>query len=410
MNSDRRIINTMTRVAAISNNSKLKYDQKLSMILQEIIECMRSQKGSIMLTRGRQNLEVVAATNPAIVGARQPLSEDSPSTWVVKNKKPLYIDHKTPNPFAGRYKHYKTEAFLLAPIMNENKVAGVISITERIGNDEFSQDEQITLFNMAGYVIGTIEKKRLAEKILNQKRSLEKKNRQLEKLEELRTELFNMLIHDLKGPISEIVANLDILSYVVAEDNKDFVHSSQSACDTLYRMVTNLLDIARLEDGSMPIMRENIAPWDLLRELLSRQGGSAEAKGVTITIPEEPQEQPRFIGDRGILIRVLQNLIMNAIRFSPEGGTIAVDFKYSDNRITFTVTDNGPGVAPEMQQAIFDKYVQGAQKSDGRQYTTGLGLSFCRLAVEAHKGRIRVISDGRNGSCFTFWLPANPPS
>ena len=111
------------------------------------------------------------------------------------------------------------------------------------------------------------------------------------------------------------------------------------------------------------------------------------------------------LGDRALLLRVLQNLFTNAIRFSPHEETIEVGFKNKDQDwVRFYVKDNGPGISVEYQNLIFDKYYQVSNKKQSDTYSTGLGLTFCKLAVESHGGTISVESDGRNGSCFEFCI------
>ena len=107
-----------------------------------------------------------------------------------------------------------------------------------------------------------------------------------------------------------------------------------------------------------------------------------------------------------MLQRVLQNLLMNAIHHSQADKTVSVTYDtIDDNQISISVTDEGPGVPLEFQKKIFDKFFQAKKVMDGRVYTAGLGLSFCKLVIDAHQGRIFVDSDGQNGSRFTFLLP-----
>ena len=120
----------------------------------------------------------------------------------------------------------------------------------------------------------------------------------------------------------------------------------------------------------------------------------------------ETDGDQHFHGDRAVLLRVMQNLLINAIHHSPSGETVEAGFDFMDeDTISFYVKDNGPGILPQYQEAIFDKYVQISKKQEERSYSTGLGLTFCRLAIEAHKGKIFVQSDGENGSRFQFQFP-----
>ncbi len=406
MSSNDKILNAFNSVTKISNDSTLEFQDKLQGILSEIMKCMGTGKGSIMLVKESGNLEVEASTNPELIGITQPLEGDSPSTWVVKNREPLYM---TPSgskgsSFPSRQGRYEKGAFLLAPILSEDKVIGVISATEKVGHDSFTQNEQEAMLNIASHVIGALETHRLARSLEDSRESLRKKNAQLKKLEEIRSELFHMLIHDLKGPISEVIANLDILSYTSDDENIEYVESAQSACDTLHRMISNLLDIVRLEEGSLKLIDERLEPRDLIQEAVSRLYGLAKMKQLDMSMGV-PQVNSNFyfMGDRQLLLRVLQNLLSNAIDYSPEGATIETGYYMDDpEKVIFYVKDKGPGIAPEFRETIFNKYVQVMHNVGQREHATGLGLAFCKLAVEAHGGSIYVDDDGESGSCFKF--------
>ena len=407
MTQDKRLLDILLAITKISNNN-IEFGEKLQQILLEIVRCMQAKRGSIMLMRGRTALEVAASTVPELIGVKQELNAASPSAWVVKNKNPLYVNKDTRDEsFRNNLGSYEKSAFLLVPIISNNKVMGVINVTDRITEDLFEEAEQEVLLEIAGQVISALETQRLTKSLRKNKRTLEKKSLELKKLEKLRTDLFNMLIHDLKGPISEVVANLDILTYTVDDENRQYVESAQIGCDTLQTMIFNLLDITRMEERKLKLIYEKLDPQDLIKEVLGRLlrvGKTRELQFVEKFPP--PETKVHFIGDRGILLRVLQNLLSNAIQYSPPGETIEVGFEYLKSpKIEFFVTDRGPGVPPEYQQAIFDKYMQLDKKADGRIYTTGMGLTFCKMAVQAHRGNIGVKAEAPKGSRFWFALP-----
>jgi len=363
-----------------------------------------------MLLKGRKKLEVVASTRAKIEGVTQPLDSDSPATWVVKNSKPLYVDkNKDQQKFEKNIGDYKKSAFLIVPIQDGKKTIGVISVTEKVDIDKFSTQEQEVLLHIAGSMISAIQNNRLNESLKKSKKDLKKKNQELKRLENMKTELFNMLIHDLKGPISEIIASLDIMTYTIEdEENLDYVKIAQSGCDTLFRMVSDLLDIARMEDGSLKLVQLEIDPEEIVTEAASRIHGMALHREISIEkhLPDKNDKPQKLIGDSAYIIRILQNLLTNAISFSPVGETVEIGANQTESGgCAFFVKDNGPGVPEEYKEAIFNKFMQIEKKNDGRLYTTGLGLTFCKMAAEAHHGTIRVESDGKSGSCFIFELP-----
>lgn len=397
----------LLRIIDISHEKALSFQEKLSSILDEMLLCMNIEKGSIMLLRRNRTLEVVVSTNPDLVGVIQSVEEDTPSSWVVRNKRALYVGPDSKDvPFSKRYLHYKKDAFLLAPIISGNKVIGVLSITDKKGEDAFNAEEQEFLLTVAGQVISAIENRHLTESLKKSRDDIKQKNIELKNLERIRTELFNMLIHDLKGPLSEIVANLDILTYTTANDNLEYVNTAQSACDTLFRMITDLLDITRIEEGCLNLVYESINAAELVHEAVIRLSSMTKTRGIELRENISAGiGAVAFSGDRGLLLRILQNLITNAVQHSPAGEHIELGFEQEGSAVVFFVQDSGPGIAPEYQEAIFHKFFQITKKRDGRRYSTGLGLTFCKMAVEAHQGTIRVESDGVKGSRFLFSVP-----
>ena len=350
---------------------------------------------------------MAASTNRDLIGMKKKLEDRSPSSWVVQNRRHLYVDSIDKNDqFQKRFHHYEGAAFLLAPIISGKKVIGIISITDKIGEDSFTIEERKVFLDITSQIISLIENQKLIELLKKKRRTLQKKNLELQKLEQVRTDLFNMLIHDMKGPISDLMANLDILSYTLRDDNLEFVESARRGCDTLYNMVCNLLDIVRLEEGRLEPLRERIDPEGLIKEASARIFSLFTMKGVELV--ERHQVAPatgRFWGDRGILLRVLENFLTNAINYSPENESVEMGFSYPcAGEIEFFVRDKGPGIPSNYREKIFDKYVQLDKKGDGRIYTTGLGLAFCKLAVEAHGGKIGVESCESGGSRFFFRL------
>lgn len=407
MNDKEKILEILIEITRISNNTGLDFQEKVKEIIKKIVETVGAEKGSIMLVKAK-NLEVVASTSEDLLGIKQPLSEDAPSVWVVKNKKALSINPKdTDDNLQTKLGRYRKKSYFLAPVFSGNKVIGVINLTEKKGPDCFSKTEQELILCVSGNVISALENYRLADTLKKSQKNLTNKNRQLKKLEALRSDLFKMLIHDLKGPISEVTANLDILAYTTSMENQEYVAAAQSGCDTLYRMILNLLDISRLEEKIMPLIMEKLEPEDFLMESVSRVISLARNKSVKINeiFPDRLGSKCYFMGDRDLLTRVMQNLLMNAINYSPSGEAIEVGYQQDQKgKIVFFVKDRGPGIDQAFHELIFDKYFQITQRCRSASYSTGLGLTFCKLAILSHSGKIWVESDGKNGSSFFFQL------
>jgi len=401
MDRNTDILGFIKDIIKISTKDDKPNSEKLMEIISFLTRITETAKGSIMIKKDRLSMEVAASTNPDLVGIKQPLNSDSPSCWVFKNKMPLYVNNS--KNFEGeciKKGSYSKSAFLIIPIIRRNEVIGVINLTEKKGQDCFSDEERGILLDLAGIIIGQIEALRLTEELEKNQKILSQKNNKLEKLEKMRNEFFQMMVHDLKGPVSEIIANLDILSYTIDNENIEYVKSAQAGCDTMYTMISNLLDITRLQDGSLKLIGEKISVPEILTEASSRLFATAKNKGVEITPLYEVNDEPFIWGDRGLLLRVIQNIIMNAITHSGTN-SISTGFEAENDNIIFYIRDSGKGISPENQKMIFDKYF----KSEKEKTSTGLGLSFCKIAIDAHKGKIWVESEENKGACFKFQIP-----
>ncbi|MBI9075483.1 MAG: GAF domain-containing protein [Desulfatibacillum sp.] len=408
MDNATEVLKTFAAVVQFSNDSSLDFEEKLQKILEETMKCSGMAKGSIMLMKGRNCLEVAASSRPELIGICQDLEdENSPSAWVAINKKPLYVDSMIDCTFPQKFDHYKKNAYFSVPLLSGKKVMGVLNLTEKVVLDLLTPQEQEFVLNIAGHFIMAIDNQRLAKSLKQSREKLRKKNQQLKKVEKAKEQLFNMLVHDLKGPISEMVANLDLLTYTVKGENLEYIQSSRTACDSLYRMVSDMLEITKMEEGRLKLYHTLVNPMEILDDALARLTGMAMIKEIRFAkeIPHDGQKC-LFRADRNILSRVLQNLLVNAISYTETGGGIILGYGLpTPQNIVFFVEDNGPGIPAGFEEKIFDKFVRVNEADQNRAYTTGLGLAFCQMAVAAHNGTIRAENATPTGARFAFTLP-----
>lgn len=228
---------------------------------------------------------------------------------------------------------------------------------------------------------------------------------------ELRDDLTRAMVHDLKNPLVSIDGAIGLLAEQSAglpEDRRQLVEMARRNSERMRNLVDGILDVSRLESGRLPLRRASIALEPLVRDAVERQRVVALARRLRIEI-EVPKDMPPAFVDPELMGRVLQNLIGNAIKFVPEGGRVRVHARVADGAIELAVADDGPGLPPELQGRLFRKFAVGPQRERG----SGLGLAFCRLAVEAHGGRIRAENTPGAGASFVLTLPAaeaNPSS
>jgi PAS domain S-box-containing protein len=224
--------------------------------------------------------------------------------------------------------------------------------------------------------------------------------------EELREDLTEMIVHDLRVPLTSILGTLQLLEEMVADrlDERRVVTMAYSGGMRLLDLVSSLLDIRRLEAGRMPLNRQPVLCEWLAQVARERMEALAARAGVTLRL-DVPPNLPQVEADSDVIVRVLVNLLDNAIRFSRQGTSVQVSVLPADGQagVEYRVCDTGPGILPEYHERIFQKFFQISGPRGWRG--TGLGLAFSRLAVEAHGGRIWVENNPGGGSTFAFTLP-----
>lgn len=238
--------------------------------------------------------------------------------------------------------------------------------------------------------------------------ALEESIRRLRELEELRDGLVHLVVHDLKNPLCGITMFLGFL----AEGKVGALNDKQAECvgqvltatQDIVELVNSLLDVSRLEEGALPLERGTVDLVELYHEAIGQLSAATVDKQVALG----PAPETLSIScDGGLIRRVFINLIGNALDFTPRGGVVKVSMeKREDGPIEVRITDRGPGIPPEYHRKIFEKFGRVEAHREGKTYSTGLGLTFCKLAVEAHSGAIGVESEVGAGSTFWFTLPA----
>jgi len=223
----------------------------------------------------------------------------------------------------------------------------------------------------------------------------------LRRLEQLRDDLTQMVVHDLRNPLTVICGFLDILEFhdgrKLSASTRTLVTVARRSAEDLLNMIGSILDVSKIGAGEMKLQREPCDLAALIRTVLASSQPLPDNRTLTL---DGTASSLIITADIGLIRRVFQNLLSNAIKFTPEGGDVRIEISPSACEVRVAVTDSGPGIAPEFHQRIFEKF---GQVDDRRnRQGTGLGLTFCKLAVEAHGGHIGVDSEVGQGS--TFWL------
>ena len=229
------------------------------------------------------------------------------------------------------------------------------------------------------------------------------------RLEESRDFLAHALVHDLNNPLAAIVAAAEMAEVcpagVPACANREELKIIHGAAMDMKRLLSDILDINRMESGHLRLARRPLRPLALAASAARPAGVLAKAMGRRVEVAVS-RGLPRVSADPAVVRRVLENLLGNALKFAPHGTAVRLAAARRGTFVLFSVSDSGAGVRPENLERIFDKYFQSDQPSETARKGKGLGLTFCRLAVEAHGGKIKAENLPRGGCRVSFTLPA----
>jgi signal transduction histidine kinase len=241
--------------------------------------------------------------------------------------------------------------------------------------------------------------------------ALEDSLRKLRELEKVRDDLMKMIVHDLKSPLTSVLATLEMAIDgdfdPVTERQRSALSDAQDKAQELLALIDDLLQIARIEEGAIQLEPQPIEPPEFFEELLRDWHVRLDAAGARAALDVAP-DTPTLVADRTLLRRVIGNLLQNAIVHGSEHVSVRLSARRDPEGVLFTVADDGPGIPPEYHEVIFRKFETVKLQTAPRVRGSGLGLAFCKLAVDAHGGRIWVQSAAGRGSQFHILLPLAP--
>ncbi len=299
------------------------------------------------------------------------------------------------------------------PLMHHTTLVGAMMLLHA-EIDHFNDDVADFLEEASGLIGTAYDNARCAEQLKaeaadahSHMEELKREQTETAQMEQLRRDLSAMTYHDLRGLLQNIYSSLSGMERAVSADRSAYslLKLATQSTRQMTRMVKGLLDIERLEQGSAVINRRRTALHPMLddiAELVRPTAADAEQELAFEIIEPLPNVQI----DADMITRVLVNLIENAVKHTPAGGRVTLRVRAKHDVVVFTVSDTGPGIPANHMKEIFDKYyrIRHADAPPG----VGLGLAFCRLAVEAHGGQIWVENQPDRGAIFIFTLPPEP--
>ena len=239
-------------------------------------------------------------------------------------------------------------------------------------------------------------------------RSFNRMTAELQRSDQLRRNLTADVAHELRTPLHIIQGNLEGVLDGVYEPTTEQIEATLDETRMLARLVEDLHILSQAEAGQLPLHLEAVAVPDLLADVETSFSGLAAAKAIDLTVQVEGEPADLTVyGDVDRLDQVLSNLLVNALRYTPANGRVALQARRLDDDVQITVTDTGPGIAAEDLPFIFERFWRGdLSRSHAEGAGAGLGLAIARQLVAAHGGTIAASAGDAGGTCFTISLPA----
>ncbi|MFH1542452.1 MAG: ATP-binding protein, partial [bacterium] len=297
------------------------------------------------------------------------------------------------------------------PFLTEESKANIMkNFAERLLNKE-TPSYQVEFFNnkgakMFGQVVAATVRDKNGEIIRNLTMISDVTERV--KLEHLKEDLTHMIAHDLKNPLIALsgLAELFLSDHSANLDDrqKELLNSILSSAKKTTNFAMDLLQINNIEDNNLQLTRRRIKGIELLTHL-NWLKPNAEQREITLELKSAEAIEMEI--DINIISRVLENLVLNALKHTPAKGKVQVNISSAKQQVLFEVIDSGEGIPAEYLDKLFNKYFRVEAQKQTSKYDTGLGLTFCKMAVEAHGGKIEVESKLGKGARFFFQLPQN---
>jgi signal transduction histidine kinase len=323
---------------------------------------------------------------------------------VVASGRPIYRrDMVNPvHPEEKRFLELGLRCRVVVPLLSGAEPIGMLSVVRR--EPESFDDEEIELLALLGRFLGaTVQNIRAYEA---ERQTVE----ELRRLSALRADFVSLVSHELRSPMASLIGSAQTLRErwreLAAEQRESFLALIAHETSRLAALVEDVHDTSRIEAGTFTYTFDEVDVGALVRAAAAAAESGQDEVSVRADVTGT---LPTVRGDAERLRQVLSNLIDNAVKYSPEGGEVRVATRAQNGRVEISVRDRGPGIPPEQQRLIFEKFGR-AKLGDKTKPGTGLGLFIARSIAEAHGGAIVVDSAPDRGATFTLTLPLDPPA
>lgn len=394
-------------------NLQLRLEIILEIIVRRVVSTLRAQQASIMIynpesgvleTRASYGLESEFARH-----ARKRLGEGI-AGWVAERQEAVLLTEKQAPEQLGR--HYKSNRNITSavslPLRVGERCIGVLNVNRINHPERFEDHHRELLLMFAEHVGAVIDRAEAMERLGVRTRELEQDNQRLIEANRLKDVFLSTTSHELKTPLTSVIAYAELL-----DDNEErlepaqrgeFLRRLRSEAGRLLSLIEDILDLSRLESGRLVLKRAEVRLEELMRTAVETSRSMAERRGVQVRV-SGAAGLPALHLDEVKMRQVLVNLLVNAVKFSPEGSTVELSAAPEDDFVRLEVRDQGPGVRPEDAATIFELFAQGVDGQDGARGGLGIGLHLVKRISELHGGHVGVNSGAEGGSTFWVRLP-----
>ncbi len=372
-----------------------------------------NQKENLLVTMSVTYAKLIDKVDPnlqrALYSIKIPLSDEN--NIIVKTMKTKTV--QTTNSYYDLFKSYLSQEasdiiqnlvgmkfFQIYPLIVRDESIGVMVISPKEEKEPFFSYQKDLIERLPSVVSVAIDNAMLYQKIQHA-------NIRLKELDKLKDEFVSLASHELRTPMTAIKSYLWMVlnkSSALDPQVKSYLDIAYQETERLIKLVQNMLTISRIEGERLELNMERVDMYELTKRVYDQLKIKSDEKKINFTLVQYP-EKLIINGDKDKLEEVLLNIIGNAVKYTPEKGTISVYFTLEQNNILIHTTDNGKGIAPEDVSKLFQKFgrLQEAEKS--KTQGTGLGLYISKQIIELHKGSIQVDSQVGKGTTFTIVLP-----
>ncbi len=295
---------------------------------------------------------------------------------------------------------------LTCPLIIEDKPVGFLFFSS-IHPNAYSAEHVLIFQQLASRLSSILEKGKLVSELADKKQQIEQQNTELKRLNDLKNTFLGIAAHDLRSPLANIQLITDLLNSddnpLSVAESMELVTDIQRQTEYMLTLLSDILDVTQIESGKLDLITQQIDTNPFLGEVVERHDKLAEYKHSHVVI--DPIIEGSMCADKLRLRQVLDNLISNAVKFSPDSSTVRVHAVHDNSAWRISVTDQGPGISEKDRQRLFTDFARLSAQPTAGEKSTGLGLAICKRIITAHGGQIGVDSEPGKGATFWFTLP-----